>query len=247
MPPCKSRPAMMFLAAALSACAATAGPNPPSGGSGIPLTPEMRTGPEIKRFTPVTRQEAEAAIAEYRRTGAEVGERMKIKFDVLETPHFLIFTDWDPREYNFLKENVELAYTCVSTQFEIPVSQNVFLGKLPIYMFKKKEEFGKYSKEFDNLDSSKLAGYYMGNSLGIGHMAMWKPDLKAANNDVHLAEWQWGYVLVHEFTHAFIARYHTNVFIPRWLNEGIAEVVANRQFPRAAHTISPSWRPAKAA
>jgi hypothetical protein len=228
---CGSRAVMMLFSVALSACPAIAAPDP-SGGS-VPITPDMRTGPEIKHFTPPTRKESDDAIAEYKRTGAVVAEKLKLKLDTIETPHFLVFTNWDPREYGFLKENVELAYNCVSKQFELPVAQNVFLGKLPIYMFADRKEFEQFSKEIDGFDSSKLGGYYSGNSLGIGHMAMWKPDIKSAGGDRHLAEWRWGYVLVHEFTHAFIARYRTSAFIPRWLNEGIAEVVANRQFPRA--------------
>ena len=65
----------------------------------------------------------------------------------------------------------------------------------------------------------------------FGHMAMWKPEVKS---DIHSAEVQWAYVLVHEFTHAFVARYRTNARIPRWLNEGIAEVIASIQYKTAS-------------
>ena len=93
--------------------------------------------------------------------------------------------------------------------------------------------FHEVRQELDKFDvPENVAGYYQGNSLGFGHMAMWKPDVAAAKGDVRLAEKRWAYVLTHEFTHAFVARYRTNAFIPRWLNEGVAEVVASRQFPR---------------
>jgi hypothetical protein len=64
-------------------------------------------------------------------------------------------------------------------------------------------------------------------------MVMWKPDISAAGGDVHAAEREWAHVLVHEFTHAFVARYRTDAQMPRWLSEGVAEVVAADKFPRA--------------
>jgi hypothetical protein len=158
---------------------------------------------------------------------------MQLHFEAMETDHFLIFTDWDPREYHFLKENVEAAYAAVCHQFDASPNENVFIGKLPIYMFDRHADFERFSSDIDHLTLSKLvAGYYSGDSTGTGHMAMWKPDVAAAGGNIHRAERAWAYVLTHEFTHAFVARYRTNVFLPRWLSEGVAEVVANRQFPK---------------
>jgi hypothetical protein len=186
-----------------------------------------------QKFVPATKEQAATAIAAAKKKATEVEKTMGVTFGTIESPHFLIFTDWDKREYDFLRTNCEGAYEAVSRQFQIPVSENVFIGKLPVYMFTKHRDFLKYAKDLDQFDApDTVAGYYQGNSLGFGHMAMWKPDIAAANGDVHLAEKRWAYVLTHEFTHAFVARYRTNAFIPRWLNEGVAEVVASRQFPR---------------
>lgn len=186
------------------------------------------------KFLPPTKEESEAMMKIAKDKMEEVSDKMHIKFRTLETPHFLVFSDWDPREDQFLKTNVEAAYSAVSKQFDIPVKDNVFVGKLPVFMFKEHEDFMKFARDFDNFDAitSTIAGYYQGNSLGHGHMAMWKPDIKKAGGNVHEAEKEWAYVLTHEFTHAFIARYRTNAFIPRWLNEGLAEVIASGQFPR---------------
>ena len=188
----------------------------------------------IVRYTPASKQEAQAAIDQYKKDAAQVAEHLHLHFEAMETDHFLIFTDWDPREYHFLKENVEAAYTAVCHQFDASPNENVFIGKLPIYMFSSHPDFEKFSAEIDHIKLSKMvAGYYSGDSSGVGHMAMWKPDVEAAGGNVHLAERQWAYVLTHEFTHAYVAHYRTNVFLPRWLSEGVAEVVANRQFPKA--------------
>jgi hypothetical protein len=151
----------------------------------------------------------------------------------IQTPHFLIFTDWDPREYEFLKTYVEAAYAAVSRQFDIPVKENVFVGKLPVYMLNRQQDFLNFARQIDQFPANdQVAGYYWGRTDGIGHLVMWKPDLKMAGNNVHVAEVQWAYVLTHEFTHAFVARYRTNAPIVTWLNEGVAEVIASSQFPR---------------
>src|SRR5690606_8426968 len=36
----------------------------------------------------------------------------------------------------------------------------------------------------------------------------------------------------HEFVHAFVARYRGNGFVPRWLNEGLAELIAEKVHSR---------------
>lgn len=185
------------------------------------------------KFLPATKEQADSAIAAAKKRATDVEKAMDVKFGTIETPHFLIFTDWNKGEYDFLKTNVEAAYEAVSRQFEIPVKENVFIGKLPIYMFTKHEVFKKFARDLDSFDAPDgVAGYYQGSSLGFGHMVMWKPDIAASNGNIRAAEKQWAYVLTHEFTHAFVARYRTNVFIPRWLNEGVAEVVAYQKFPR---------------
>jgi hypothetical protein len=126
---------------------------------------------------------------------------------------------------------VEQAYTAVKNQFDSGTADAVFFGVLPIYMFAKQGDFQRYAKEFDAFDApGELLGYYSGTNRGVGHMAMWKPKTGKDDQATRQAEIEWAYILTHEFTHAFIARYRTYAIIPHWLNEGVAEVVAHTQF-----------------
>jgi hypothetical protein len=189
-------------------------------------------GGDVVKFQKSTPEQDDKAITTARKVAGEVTKELKIQFAEIQTPHFIIFTDWDPREHQFLKDNCEGAYAAVSKQFDIPVKENVFVGKLPVYMFAKRADFANYALKFDNFPTrNTIAGYYQGRSDGVGHMVMWKPDVARYGN-VSAAERQWAYVLTHEFTHAFVARYRTNKRIPRWLNEGLAEVIAHEQFPK---------------
>lgn len=174
-----------------------------------------------------------AAIAEAQRVSGAVSAAMKIKFTEIQTAHFILFTDWDPREFGFLKTNIEGAYTAVSRQFDIPAKENVFVGKLPVFMFSGQMNFIRYAQMFDDLPPNVgLLGYYAGHGNGTGHMAMWKPRQQVNGVQGQSPEEQWAYTLTHEFTHAFVDRYKSNRRIPRWLNEGLAEVIAQTQFPQ---------------
>jgi len=192
-----------------------------------PAAPLPQKNAKYQKATP---QQNAAAIKDAEAWGQFVADGMKIKLTTLKTHHFIIFTNWDPREYNFLKENCENAYTAVSTQFDIPVSENVFVGLLPIFMFNTKQQFIDYANQFDKFNvPATWLGYYSGKTDGSGHMVMWKPDTKRKGG-VEQAELGWAHTLTHEFTHAFVARYRSNQRIPRWLNEGLAEVIAGMHF-----------------
>jgi hypothetical protein len=191
---------------------------------------------KVVKYQPATPEESAAAIEDARKLAKKVSDHLGITFVEFQTDHFICFNDWDARETNFLKSNLEGAYATASKQFDIPVKENVFVGKLPIFMFARHADFTKFASDVDHFSvPNTVAGYYatMVNQEGQqsgGHMAMWKPDI--TGNNVSDAERQWAYTLTHEFTHAFVARYRTNQRIPRWLNEGVAEVIANGKFPR---------------
>ena len=117
-----------------------------------------------------TGSEFAAAMDRYHKWGDDAATKLKIKFETLETQHFLIFTDWDPREYAFLRENVENAYSVVSGQFDRSASDNVFIGKLPIFMITSKSNFDRFTKDISRMtDAPKdLAGYYRCMPDGFG-------------------------------------------------------------------------------
>ncbi|CAN5609166.1 hypothetical protein BH10PLA1_BH10PLA1_19670 [soil metagenome] len=204
-----------------------------SGSSGTTRSPADSSSDVVKYEKSTPEQDARA-ITDAQDRAAKTSDTLHVKFTELQTTHFIIFTDWDPREYNFLKTNVEGAYTAVARQFEMSPKDNIFIGKLPIYMFAKRSDFMSFAAKIDKFDPPKdLAGYCQSRSDGFSHMAMSKPDPAWSNGSTPQAERIWAYTLTHEFTHAFVARYRTNRNVPRWLNEGLAEVVADGQFPRA--------------
>lgn len=202
----------------------------PRGFGMLPRPPDHSPKSPTETYQKSTPEQDARAIGESKLDVAQVEKQFNVTFDMLETKHFLIFTDWDPREYDFLKTNFEDAYDVVSQQFEIPATDNVFVGKLPVYMFARFSDFAKFTDSIGFLDQPTprtLRGYYEGQADGSGRMIMYKPGA----DDIAEAEKEWAHCLVHEFTHAFVARYRTNARMPRWLNEGVAEVIAAKNFP----------------
>ena len=187
----------------------------------------------VIKYQPATPEEHARAIERARARAAEVAQKLGVKLAEIQTDHFILFTDWDPREFNFLRENVEGAYTLVSKEFNLSPKDNIFVGKLPVFMFARQSDFRRFAAEIDGFDMPDgVQGYYRSRNDGMGHMAMPKPDLEGAGGNVRQAELQWAYILTHEFVHAFVARYRTNGRVPRWLNEGTAELIAESKFRR---------------
>ncbi len=200
-----------------------------------PMQPGYRAGDAIVQYTIPTREENEAQITLSRNRAAEAERALDTKFTEIQTDHFLIFTDWDKAEHAFLKEKCESAYSVLAKQFQQPVKGNVFVGKLPIFMFATQKGFLRFAREFDEFGAGEtVLGYFINSSTEQGHMAMWKPAVGTgigAGGSTQDAARRWARTLVHEFAHAFISRYKSNARIPRWLNEGTAELIAEAALP----------------
>jgi hypothetical protein len=185
----------------------------------------------VVKFQKATPEQHAAAVAKAKAVAAAVADKFHYEFSTLETPHFVIFTDWKS-EHDYLTKLCEEAYTTVSTEFNIPVRENVFVGKLPVFMFASQGGFAQWAAEVDGFPKpvpAGLAGYFTAHDDGSGHMAMFRPTRDVSEND---PKGQFAHTLTHEFTHAFLARYRTNGQVPRWLHEGIAEYISYKRYPR---------------
>ena len=193
---------------------------------------------KLVRYQPSTPEEDAASVALSRKRKDEAQAELKVNLAEVESPHFLIYTDWAPGDYGFLKDQCEGAYRVVCKQFDRSPKDNVFVGKLPIYMFAKQATFRKFAETVDEVTLPETVLGYFVPVDEMGHMAMWKPGIGSGSSagigaGATLADAQrnWGRTLVHEFSHAFIHRYKSNARIPRWLNEGTAEVISESVLP----------------
>src|SRR5258708_36940539 len=82
-----------------------------------------------QKFQRPTPEQIAEAMASAKKAAADVESRLKIKLQTVETSHFIIFTDWDRPEYDFLKSHVEPAYAALGHQLDFPTHLNIFVGK----------------------------------------------------------------------------------------------------------------------
>jgi hypothetical protein len=93
-------------------------------------------------------------------------------------------------------------------------------------MFSERKVYLKQVVEVDRAPHlAGSLGYYRQRSDGIAQMVMFKP-FEDGKVTLEQAKRNWARTLAHEFSHAFIGRYRSNIHIPTWLNEGTAEVIA---------------------
>jgi hypothetical protein len=181
-----------------------------------------------------TAADIERAYTNARDRASTIEQSMEIKLREIESDRFRIFTDWNPADDEWVKQTCEDAYRAVAREFRVDVDSNIFVGKLPVYLFERQTDFMTFATSIDEFHVSQFVlGYYVHRTDGAGHLALWKPRTQMFGQSFSMdqARRQWARTLTHEFTHAFVARYKGNGHVPIWLNEGIAEVVSERMFP----------------
>ncbi len=204
--------------------AATAEPvkRPPVGGPAKSEAAEAKPTKYIKA-TP----ERAAAV---RKRAAEWAERIRTtitpKLHLIETDHFLIYSTWDRGSDGGLKRSCEGMYAALCKQFAIPATENIWVGKCPVYVFWQRENYQKFALEVsgvakDNPSMLDAGGYQHGDGRGGCYIVL----VNRRNRT------QFHSTLVHEGSHAFLGRYRTNRYIDTWINEGVAEYMAAEVVP----------------
>ena len=154
---------------------------------------------------------------------------------LVESEHFLIFSAWNPSNDRPLRNVCEDMYAKLSQQFNVAPTESVWIGKCPIYVFWKTQDFKRFAAQVDrtsrrNADVSHAAGYHASRGR-FAHIV-----LNGANDfgrTRELAIQRFYEVLVHEGTHAFMNRYLTGRSIPVWVEEGLADFMAATLVPQS--------------
>ena len=164
-----------------------------------------------------------AVLDVYRRWGNQVREAISKSVVLVETEHFLIWTDWEASRREQLANWCEQMYAAVCQQLGVDPKEQVFLAKCPVFCWAGKVRFRRFAKVFDGYDEEQAVGYTRSLSdPGHVHVVVYR------NGDDEYALDRFACTLVHEGTHAVLHRLHSTHPIPHWVNEGFAELVAQR-------------------
>ncbi len=208
----------LVVAGVMAAAVMAASPSPAPSTSPRPSSKPARLEPATK-FALATKEQADAARALADKLFVEA-RKFATAMHLVETDHFLIYSEWEKSADKPLSDLAEGLYGALCRQFDIPVKQNIWIGKCPIYTFFVQEHYRKFTMEVDGAKAERAAGYCSYRN-GVCYMVM---DYRDSRSDFNT-------VLVHETTHAFLSRYLTNRNVPLWLNEGLAETMAATLVP----------------
>ncbi len=174
----------------------------------------------VETATPEVRKQVDGI---YRTFGEKVREVMGADIALIETEHFLIYTDWKKRHHALLAETSESMYRALCGQFGLDPTENIFLAKCPIFCWRSKQRFVKFARDFDGHEGSNAVGYTRSiERNGHVHVVLLRHGKTQIDFDRFVS------TLVHEGTHAFLHRLHAPRLIPHWVNEGLAELTAER-------------------
>jgi len=163
------------------------------------------------------------AMEVYRIFGERVRDTTCKDLAVIETEHFLIFTDWEKHKREQLARWCESVYSALARQLGIDPPENVFLAKCPVFCWRSKARFWRFARYFDGFESKEALGYSRSiERNGHVHVVV----LRDGSSEYDYG--RFACTLAHECTHAFLHRLYSTRLIPHWVNEGYADLVAER-------------------
>ncbi|MEM1210830.1 MAG: hypothetical protein AAGI68_00890 [Planctomycetota bacterium] len=164
----------------------------------------------------------------------EAARRIEPNVHPVETPHFIIYSGWPRSDDARLRMIYSRLYEQLCEQFNVPIGQHVWAGRLPVYTFWDKDVFVRYCVEVMKIPqgvASRAGGFY--TQIGDFDAVVLGPVLLPGMRKADARKWFFN-LLVHESTHAFLARYYGRERVPSWLNEGMAETLASRLVTQAS-------------
>lgn len=165
-----------------------------------------------------------AKVAEgYQAFARQVQELLETELTLVETEHFLIWTDWESVARPKLAEWAEAMYAALCAEFQLDRADDVFLAKCPMFCFQSRSRLRRFARRIDGYGGDEAIAYTR-SVPESGHVHV----VLARQGRSRYAYDQFACNLVHEGTHAFLHRLYTSRLIPHWVNEGYAELVADR-------------------
>jgi hypothetical protein len=197
--------------------------DPGKNDSAVRESPNALVDETAKLSQGLSAQHREQVIEAYRTFGAKVQELIGKDVVLVESDHFLIWTDWERKDRDRLVEWCESMYAALGTQLGIDPDRQVFLSKCPVFCWRNKARFTKFAQLFDGYPGTHAVGYTRSiQANGHVHVVLLRQGRSDADFD------RFACTLVHEGTHAFLHRLHSTRLIPHWVNEGYAELMAER-------------------
>ena len=182
----------------------------------------MRLRPQRSRLWPhLTVEQEEKFLNNQARFIKDAKEKLpNIRFRQVETKYFSFVTDLTNAEADGYIVYLDAMYAELCKAFGLPTEKNIWAGKCVVFAFRDKQTYLAFETVVMEVQPNAIAstqGLCHQNSDGTVIFAGYK----GTNNF-------FGHVLVHETSHGFVHRYLSSARAPSWLNEGMADWLADK-------------------
>jgi hypothetical protein len=154
--------------------------------------------------------------------GQSAGTKIGTTLHMIETDHFLIWTDWPRVDHDPLAAVCEQLYLACARQFSVEPTENIFAGKCSVFCFETRAKFLRFAREFDNYRNRTALAYTKTLPNGYARVAGYRTGATQPEMERFLS------TLTHECVHAFVHRYRSSRSLPPWVSEGLANLLAAR-------------------
>ena len=147
------------------------------------------------------------------------------RFHTLKTGHFYLCTEWPASDDKPITETIERLYDELCKQFNIPDGKHIWPGRLYVFTFEHRKSFGKFYQAATGKDTNvERVGGLGGYTGSLNYIMINSPSTAYKKSSDRLNAFL--AVMVHEAAHTFVQQAHGKGYIQNWVNEGIAESMA---------------------
>lgn len=169
----------------------------------------------------LTAEEQEAFLKDQVEFVNDAKEKLStVRFRQVETMFFTFVTDLTNAEVDGYIAYLDAMYAELCKAFGLHPEKNIWAGKCIVFAFREKETYLGFESAVMKVNPNTVS-----NTQGLCHQSMDGTVIfagyKGTNNF-------FGHVLVHETSHGFVHRYLSTARAPSWLNEGMADWLADK-------------------
>ena len=165
----------------------------------------------------LSQQEHEEWIIRHKEFIEEAQKKTGTNLTLVETKYYLFYTDMGPQTVGIYIAYLDAMYDELCKAFAIPAGKNIWCGKCVVVAFAREDSFHTFENVVYQNSGAGAQGICHSSRDGRVVIACWK-----GRQEAFFAN-----VLVHETAHGFLHRWKSTVHVPSWVNEGIADWVAN--------------------
>lgn len=188
----------------------------------VPRGPRSDGGTGVKPWAPLTEAERARAVGTLKAFAGKAKRDLEVSLALHETPLFLVYSDLPAAEVAEWTALLERTYRHLADLFGVKRGQNLWRGKALVFVFADGIDYRRFQDRLHDTDPGETLG--MCHCLEDGTVRI--ASYRSADRET------FAHMLVHETVHGFLHRLRTPADVPSWINEGLAEVVADQLLPR---------------